>query len=88
MTNLEAELKSLIVSALGLKDVKPEDVSSTDPLFGDGLGLDSVDALELAIAIHKNYGVKISADDPKAREAFESVTALARYIGAHEGQAT
>ena len=85
MNELEAELAAVIVEALSLEDVSAADIDPQAPLFNEGLGLDSVDALELAIAIHKKYGVKVSADDPSVRSAFESLRALAAYIAERRG---
>ena len=76
----ELEIKHLLVEALMLNDVKPEQVNSTAPLFGTGLGLDSIDALELAIAIGKKYQVKFSSDDNANRETFSCVRNLAAYV--------
>ena len=78
--DIEAELKVLIVDVLGLEDVKPADIDSQAAIFGAGLGLDSIDALELALAISKKYGVKIKADDERNREIFGSVQSLASFI--------
>jgi acyl carrier protein len=77
---LHGDLKRLIVEALMLEDVRPEDIDSEAPLFGDGLGLDSIDALELAIAIDRRFGVKIEAEDERNREIFRNVASLARHI--------
>ncbi|MAQ13739.1 MAG: acyl carrier protein [Sandaracinus sp.] len=77
---LEKELKELIVDALMLDDVTPAEIESEAPLFGSGLGLDSIDALELAIAIDKKYGVKIKAEDEGTRDIFRSVRSLADHI--------
>ena len=82
MQELESELKSLIVSALMLDQVRVEDIDSEAPLFGAGLGLDSIDALELAMAIERQFGVKIKADDPDTRAIFGSVRALAAHVAA------
>jgi acyl carrier protein len=80
MQPLEQELKELIVESLMLEDVKPAEIDSEAPLFVEGLGLDSIDALELAMAIEKRFGVKFQADDERNREIFRSVHSLARYI--------
>lgn len=80
LENLEADLKELIVEALMLKDVKPEQINSTEPLFVEGLGLDSIDALELGIAIEGKWGFKIGGDEASARKAFASVRSLAAFI--------
>lgn len=77
---LEPRIKRLIVDALMLEDVKPEEIETEAPLFVEGLGLDSIDALELALAIHKEFGVKTSADDERNREYFYSVASLAKFI--------
>ena len=76
----ELEIKHLIVNALMLNDVKAEQVDSVAPLFGAGLGLDSIDALELAMAIGKRYQVKFNSDDAANRETFNCVRNLAAYV--------
>ena len=82
------EIKILIVEALMLEDVSPSDIDADAPLFGgDGLDLDSIDALELAIAIDRKFGVAIKADDERTRGIFESVTALAQHVEAHRASA-
>jgi acyl carrier protein len=78
--DIEAELKALMVDVLALEDVKPADIDSQAAIFGTGLGLDSIDALELALAIGKKYGVKIKSDDERNREIFGSVRNLAAFI--------
>ncbi len=78
--SLEREIKELIVEALMLDDVSADDIDSEAPLFVEGLGLDSIDALELAIAIDKKYGVKIKAEDENTREVFRSVKNLAAHV--------
>lgn len=85
MTTLEKDIKELIVEALMLEDVAADDIDSEAPLFGEGLGLDSIDALELAIALDRRFGVKINADDANNRETFRSVKALADYIRKRRG---
>jgi acyl carrier protein len=80
MQALEQELKELIVDSLMLEDVKPAEIESSAPLFVEGLGLDSIDALELAMAIEKRFGVKFQPDDDRNREIFSSVRSLAQYI--------
>jgi acyl carrier protein len=80
MQALEHELKELIVESLMLEDVKPAEIESSAPLFVEGLGLDSIDALELAMAIEKRFGVKFQPDDDRNREIFSSVRSLAQYI--------
>lgn len=82
MQSLEFEIKELIISALSLEDVTPGDIDTAAPLFGEGLGLDSIDALELGLALQKRYGVALSADSQETRLHFASVAALARFVAA------
>jgi acyl carrier protein len=79
-SGLEAEIKALIVEALALEDVKPEEIETEAPLFVEGLGLDSIDALELAMALEERYGVKIGDDPEENRKIFASVRALAAFV--------
>ena len=83
---MEDDLKQLIVDALMLEDVDPNRIDSEAPLFGEGLGLDSIDALELAMALHKRYGIRTRADDVRAREIFQSVRSLASFVSAQVQQ--
>jgi acyl carrier protein len=78
--NLEAQLKRLIVDTLALEDVSPESIETEAPLFGEGLGLDSIDALEIALAVHAKFGVKTVANDEKNRDYYYSIGSLARFI--------
>ena len=80
---LELELKQLIVDTLKLEDTAAEDIDSSEPLVGDGLGLDSIDILELAMANHRHYGVMTGSDDSQNREAYASVASLAAFILKH-----
>lgn len=80
---LEKELKQLLVESLDLEDVTPETIDSTQPLFGEGLGLDSIDALELAIAISKKYRIKLNGDVASYKHHFGSVTNLAAFVAAN-----
>lgn len=84
MQSLELEIKQLIISSLSLEDVAPDDIDVAAPLFGDGLGLDSIDALELGLALQKRYGVTLSADSQETRQHFASVDALARFVSAQQ----
>lgn len=82
--DLQNEIKALIISALNLEDLSVEDIDSEAPLFAsEGLGLDSIDALELGLAIKKKYGITLSADDESTRTIFHSVATLAAYIQEH-----
>jgi len=76
---LKSELKLLIIETLRLEDVKPDSIKDEDSLFGEGLGLDSIDALELVVAIEKHYGVLIE-DEEVGVEAFASIDALADFV--------
>ncbi|MCA9671221.1 MAG: 1-acyl-sn-glycerol-3-phosphate acyltransferase [Myxococcales bacterium] len=82
--SIESELKEMIVECLMLDDVKPEEIETEAPLFVEGLGLDSIDALELALAMHEKFGVKTSEDDERNREIFYSVKSLADFIRAEQ----
>ena len=80
-TVLEKEVAQLMVEALNLEEVKPEEIDPEAPLFREGLGLDSIDALELALAISKKYGFKLQSDDKQNSEIFRSLRALAQHVG-------
>ena len=80
MNTLIEELKQLIIASLDLEDVTPADIDASKPLFGDGLGLDSIDALELGVAIQKKYNVKLDANSAETRQHFYSVENLAKFI--------
>jgi acyl carrier protein len=82
MENLILTLKEKIIEVLNLEDVKPDDIDENAPLFGDGLGLDSIDALELIVLLEKNYGIKLK-DPAQGKEIFRSITVLAEYIAAN-----
>jgi acyl carrier protein len=83
MTNdLEKQIKEVIVESLMLEDVRPEEIDSDEALFVEGLGLDSIDALELAIAIDKKFGVRIKPDDEDTRKVFKNVKSLAEFVSA------
>jgi acyl carrier protein len=77
---LELEIKRIIVEALVLEDVKPADIETSAPLFIEGLGLDSIDALELAMALEERFGVTIGEDPEENREFFASVASLADLV--------
>ncbi|HJT06759.1 MAG TPA: phosphopantetheine-binding protein [Stellaceae bacterium] len=85
MGDLEQDLKKLIVSALSLEDIAPDAIDSEEPLFGDGLGLDSIDGLELGMAIRKTYGLKIDAKGEEVRKIFFSVRSIAEFIAGQRG---
>ena len=79
-TTQERELAQLIVSALNLEDVPPESIDPEAPLFGAGLGLDSIDALELALGISKQFGFQMRSDDESNKRVFGSLRSLSAYI--------
>ena len=76
------ELASLVVRSLNMDDVDPDQIDLDAPLFGAGLGLDSLDMLELSLAIQQRYGVKLRADDPQNDEIFSSLRSLAAHVDA------
>jgi acyl carrier protein len=79
---LEQDIKELIISSLSLEDIRPQDIDAQAPLFVEGLGLDSIDALELGVALQKKYGVSMSADSAETRRHFASVKSLADFVEA------
>ncbi|MGM9768699.1 MAG: phosphopantetheine-binding protein [Candidatus Cryptobacteroides sp.] len=80
MENLETKLKSQLIDALNLEDMSPEDIDTEAPLFGDeGLGLDSIDALEIILLLDKEYGIKL-ATPAEGKKVFHSVRTMADYI--------
>lgn len=83
MENLKLELKEKIIENLNLEDLSISDIDDNDVLFGDGLGLDSIDALELIVMLDKDYGIKIT-DPKKGKAIFESIEVMAQYILKHK----
>ncbi|PFH12606.1 acyl carrier protein [Collimonas sp. PA-H2] len=83
MQQLEEEVKQVIIDVLQLEDITPADIVNDAPLFVDGLGLDSIDALELGVAIQKRYGISLSADSTETRNHFASVRTLATMIASN-----
>lgn len=87
-TPSESELKAMIIEILNLEDVAPEDISSDEDLFGNtGLALDSIDALEIGVALQKRYGIKVDSEDKKVRAHFQNVRTLAAYVAQQQAQA-
>ena len=76
----ESEIKEFIIRTLDLDDVDPSEIVGDQPLFGDGLGLDSIDALELGVALTKEYGVSLEAEDEASRQHFASVKSLTAFV--------
>jgi acyl carrier protein len=83
MLSLEEEVKQVIIDSLQLEDIRPQDIDTEAPLFVEGLGLDSIDALELGVALQKRYGISLSADSAETRGHFKSVRTLAEMIQSH-----
>lgn len=83
MDELKQDIKKLIISSVELEDLSVDDIKDEAPLFGEGLGLDSIDALEIGVALKKKYNVKFSAEDKENRKHFASVAALAEYVAAN-----
>ena len=81
-SELEQEIKQLLIDGLGLEDLLPSDIASTDPLFGEGLGLDSLDALELSVLVQKRYGVRMPVDADAVHRHLSSVRRLAAFVDA------
>jgi acyl carrier protein len=79
MEQLIAELKQRIIESLNLEEIKPEDIPNDDPLFGEGLGLDSIDALELIVMMEKHYGIKLK-DASEGKAIFQNISTMADYI--------
>ena len=78
--SLEQDIKALIVTTMSLEDVAADDIDTEAPLFNEGLGLDSIDALELGLALQKRYGVTLAADSEETRRHFASVRTLAAFV--------
>jgi len=82
MNLLSTEIKQLIIDTLNLEGMTPEEIDAEAPLFGDGLGLDSIDALELGLALKNRYGVVLSAESEDMRQHFYSVETLVKFVSA------
>jgi acyl carrier protein len=80
MSEIKVELKKLIIDVLDLEDISVSEIIDDEPLFVDGLGLDSIDALELGLAIKKEYGIKLDANSEDTKRHFASINALAEFI--------
>ena len=78
--SIESEIAELIVETLNLEDVKSSDIDFDEPLFYHGLGLDSIDSLELSMALSGRYGFQLKSDDPNNKEIFSSVRSLAKHV--------
>ncbi len=85
MEELIEKLKKELIEELNLEEMTPEDIDTDAPLFGDGLGLDSIDALEIILILERNYGIKVkNPGEGEGREIFKSVRSLANFISMHQ----
>lgn len=80
MSDLKVELKELIINELDLEDIEVSDINDDEPLFVEGLGLDSIDALELGLILKKHYSIKIDANSEEIKQHFSSINALSAFI--------
>ncbi len=85
MDELIQELKEKIIAQLNLEDIEPDEIDASQPLFGDGLGLDSIDALELIVLMERDYNIKIT-DTSEGRNIFSTITTMAEYIMANSNR--
>ncbi|AWP33353.1 phosphopantetheine-binding protein [Pantoea eucalypti] len=85
MDSLINDIKQMIIDTLNLEDLSPDDIETDAALFGDGLGLDSIDALELGLAVKNRYGVTLSAESETLRAHFFSVATLAAFVNQQRG---
>lgn len=86
-TALHQELKTLIIDTLDLEDLAPEDIADSAPLFNDGLGLDSIDALEIGVALQKSYGIKLDPEADDVKRHFASIADLAVLVSRSKADA-
>lgn len=87
MNDLEHQIKQLIIDSLALEDITSADIGSEEPLFGDeGLGLDSVDALELGLAVQKTFGFQLDGENDNLRDNFANVKTLAEFVRSRQAQ--
>lgn len=84
LTDLERELGGLLIESLNLEDIQLEDINPEAALFNEGLGLDSIDALELGMLLSGKYGIKLRSDDPEMKRVFSSLRALAKHVESHK----
>ncbi len=85
-TELQQDIAQLIIDTLNLENLTPADIAPQQPLFGQGLGLDSVDALELALMLQQRYGIRITSEHSDARRHFASVASLADFVASHASE--
>lgn len=85
LDQLKQEIKEVIINTLQLEDIAPENIVNSEPLFGEDLGLDSIDALELSVGLKRKFGVKFSSESADNKKHFASIDALAEYINQARG---
>lgn len=85
MKPLENEIKAVIIDSLDLEEIGIDDIKTDEPLFGDGLGLDSIDALELGLALKKQFDIKLDSNSEESKKHFYSVSTLASFIEQQKG---
>lgn len=86
MTDLKRKLKELLIERLKFEDMSPEDIGDDEPLFAGGLGLDSIDALEIVVMLESEFGIKVK-NETSARDYFRSISSLAEFVGQRVNQA-
>jgi len=84
--DLISQLKTMLIDGLRLEDIEPDDISPDAPLFGEGLGLDSIDALEIGVMLSRQFGIKITSNDQRNNQIFSSLRSLAEFIAANRTQ--
>ena len=84
MSNLADEVKQMIIDVLALEDISRDDIETEAPLFGDGLGLDSIDALELGLALKKRYNIHLNAESAETKQYFKSIQSLVALVEAQK----
>ena len=85
LTAIKADLKVLIIETLELEDISPDEIVDDEALFNEGLGLDSIDALEIGVALQKKYGFKLDPENDDVKKHFASINALASYVAEQQG---
>ena len=86
MSDLAQQIKELIITTLDLEDITVDDINTEEALFVEGLGLDSIDALELGLALQRKYGIKLDGDSQENKKHFASVSSLVELVEAHQGK--
>jgi acyl carrier protein len=84
--DLISQLKTMLIEGLRLEDIVPDDLSADTALFGDGLGLDSIDALEIGVMLDRQFGVKITSGDERNNQIFASLRSLAEFVAEHRAR--